>query len=240
MARTPKSKKRSSVRPPQFVLKPLGVIGPRIQAVGPKRFGIVSVDCAKVRSKWMLADFYGQILFPPTEVEHTKAGFTLMIQRVRTTLEEAAIRDQVVVIERTGQYHRPVQRAFPRGGFKVRHMHPLTTKHHRQSANPGNKTDDTDLFAIHRAAVNGFGFLEPAPDPGLMKTGGHFRVLGLPNDFEFVALCNRIFSLKPWNGSIAWTRQLGNDRSESIRPHPGFRLGSSVEVAMAGKRNTRS
>jgi transposase len=165
MARTSKSKKRSSARPPQFIHKPLGVIGPRVQAVGPKHFGIVSVDCAKVRSKWMLADFYGQILFPPTEVEHTQAGFTLMIQRVRTTLEEAAIRDQVVVIERTGQYHRPVQRAFARGGFEVRHMHPLTTKHHRQSANPGNKTDDTDLFAIHRAAVNGFGLLEPAPDP---------------------------------------------------------------------------
>ena len=28
-------------------------------------------------------------------------------------------------------------------------------------ADPVNKTDDTDLFAIHRATTNGFGFIEP-------------------------------------------------------------------------------
>jgi hypothetical protein len=82
--------------------------------------------------------------------------------------------------------------------------------------------------------------LAPHPNPGLMKTGEDFVVLGLFVFSEFVALSDRMCSLTPWNGSIAWTRQLGNDRSESIRPHPGFRLGSSVEVAMAGKRNTRS
>ena len=40
-----------------------------------------------------------------------------------------------------------------------------TTKQFRQPANPGNKTDDTDLAAIQRAAVNGFGLLEPPADP---------------------------------------------------------------------------
>ena len=39
---------------------------------------------------------------------------------------------------------------------------PSTTKQFRQPADPGNKTDDTDLAAIHRAAVNGFALLEPA------------------------------------------------------------------------------
>ena len=42
---------------------------------------------------------------------------------------------------------------------------PFATKQFRQPADPGNKTDDTDLSAIHRAAVNGFGLVEPAPDP---------------------------------------------------------------------------
>jgi len=31
--------------------KPLGIIQPRVQAVGPEHFGIVAVDCAKARSK---------------------------------------------------------------------------------------------------------------------------------------------------------------------------------------------
>ena len=39
-----------------YVVKPLGVIQPRVAAVGPERFGIVAVDCAKGASLWMLAD----------------------------------------------------------------------------------------------------------------------------------------------------------------------------------------
>jgi transposase len=163
MAQTHKSKNSASKRA-QTIHKPRGVISPRVQAVGPQHFGIVSVDCAKARSKWMLADFYGGILVPPTEVEHTQACFDSMIQSLRTALEQAGIRDQVVVIERTGRYHRPIQHTFAKVGFEVRIMHPLTTKQHRQPANPGNKTDDTDLAAIYRAAVNGFGLLEPEHD----------------------------------------------------------------------------
>ena len=164
MARAPKSKKHSSSAP-QTIHKARGVISPRVQRVGPEHFGIVCVDCAKARSKWMLTDFYGRILVPPTEAEHTQACFAAMIERLRTALEQAGIRDQIVVIERTGRYHRPIQRAFAKAGFEVRIIHPLTTKQHRQSANPGNKTDDTDLAAMQRGAVNGFGLFEPPVGP---------------------------------------------------------------------------
>ena len=37
--------------------KPNGVLSPRVQAVGPEHFGIVSVDCAKLRSKLTVCDF---------------------------------------------------------------------------------------------------------------------------------------------------------------------------------------
>jgi len=164
MARAFRSKKRSSLAS-QSIHKPRGVISPRVQAVGPEHFGIVCVDCAKARSKWMLSDFYARVLVPPTEVEHTQACLASMIRDLRTALEQARIRDQIVVIERTGRYHRPIQRAFDQAGFEVRIMHPLTTKQHRQPANPGNKTDDTDLSAMQRGAVNGFGLLEPPADP---------------------------------------------------------------------------
>src|SRR5208337_3232510 len=52
------------------IVKPSGSLHPRVQKVGPEHFGIVAVDCAKARSKWMLADFYGRILIPPSVVEH--------------------------------------------------------------------------------------------------------------------------------------------------------------------------
>ncbi len=164
MARAAKPKKRSS-KSLQSIHKPRGMISPRVQKVRPERFGIVSVDCAKARSKWMLTDFFGRVLVPPTEVEHTRPCFASMINSPCAALEQAGIQDQIVVIERTGRYHRPVQRAFTKEGFEVRIIHPLTTEQRRQPANPGNKTDDTDLAAIHRGGVNGFGLLEPQPDP---------------------------------------------------------------------------
>ena len=67
-----RSRKRSSSRRPEVLQKPRGVIHPRVQKVGPEHFGIVSVDCAKARSKWMLCDFYGNVLIPPTVVEHNR------------------------------------------------------------------------------------------------------------------------------------------------------------------------
>jgi transposase len=165
MARALKTQKRRLATPPQTIHKPRGVIAPRVQAVGPEHFGIVCVDCAKARSKWMLTDFYGRILVAATEVEHTQPCFGAMIQAVRAALDRFAIRDQVIVIERTGRYHRPIQRAFAEAEFETRIIHPLTTKQHRQPANPGNKTDETDMAAIQRGAVNGFGLLEPPADP---------------------------------------------------------------------------
>jgi transposase len=156
-------KKRRSARS-HLIHKPHGVIHPRVQAVGPEHFGIVSVDCAKARSKWILADFYGKVLVPPTPVEHTRKGFEEMVQSVRKAIKQFDLRDVIVAIERTGRYHFPVKRAFVKALFETRLVHPLTSKQFRQPANPGNKTDDTDLSAIHRAAVNGFGLIEQPAD----------------------------------------------------------------------------
>ena len=71
-----RSRKRSSARRLEVLQKPRGVIHPRVQKVGPEHFGIVSVDCAKARSKWMLCDFYGNVLIPPTVVEHNRPALT--------------------------------------------------------------------------------------------------------------------------------------------------------------------
>jgi transposase len=158
------SKKRRPTRS-HLIHKPHGVIHPRVQAVGPEHFGIVSVDCAKARSKWMLADFYGKVLVPPTPVQHTRKGLEEMTESVRKAITQFDLRDVIVAIERTGRYHLPVKRAFVKALLETRMVHPLTSKQFRQPADPGNKTDDTDLSAIHRAAVNGFSLVEQPADP---------------------------------------------------------------------------
>src|SRR5260370_27228996 len=169
---TIRGRKRS--RSPQEVLqKPRGVIHPRVQKVGPEHFGIVSVDCAKARSKWMLADFYGNVVLPPTVVEHNRAGLEAAISQIRQALPTRTLHDCLVAVERTGRYHRPVQRAFAAAGFEGRIVHPFATKQFRQPSDPGYKTDDTDLAAIHRAAVTGFALLHTPLD----ETSKTFQLL---------------------------------------------------------------
>src|SRR5437588_3994045 len=96
--------------------KASGVISPRVQAVGPERFGIVSVDCAKARSKWMLCDFFGKVLLPPTEVEHNRIALDRMVAQLRRAIDTHALQDVLVAIERTGRYHRPIQAAYRAAG----------------------------------------------------------------------------------------------------------------------------
>jgi len=172
MAITSRRAARRSRRPTS-VAKPSGSIHPRVQKVGPEHFGIVAVDCAKARSKWMLTDFYGNILIGPIVVEHTRRGLDDFTARIRRARTDHDLRDTIVVIERTGNYHLPVKRAAVAAGLEARIVHPLASRQFRLPADPGNKTDDTDLAAIQRAAVNGFGLIEPPID----ETHARLRLL---------------------------------------------------------------
>src|SRR3989475_5429864 len=107
-----RSPKKSRSRAAEFLQKPRGVIHPRVQKVGPEHFGIVSVDCAKARSKWMLADFYGKVLIPPSEVAHNRVELAAAVAQVRAALGQHDLRDCLVAVERTGRYHHPIKNAF--------------------------------------------------------------------------------------------------------------------------------
>ena len=161
---TKRNSRRTRRNGPDRLGKPRGVIQPRVQAVGPERFGVAAVDCAKARSKWLLCDFYGKVLLPPTEVEHARMQMQLATVQFHEACERHGIRDAIVAVEMTGTYHRPIQRAFRKSGAETRLVHPFASSHYRATEHADNKTDDHDLEAIFRAAVNGFGLLEPAWD----------------------------------------------------------------------------
>lgn len=141
----------------RFVGKPTGQIQERVQAVGPDRFGIVAVDCAKRRSKWMLCNFYGKVLVEPTGVEHTAGGLRAMTQQVAEVCRAEGLTDTMVAVEMTGIYHKPAQRAFRQAGFDTRLVHPFASNHYRRPLHPDAKTDDHDLEAIFHAAAKGYG-----------------------------------------------------------------------------------
>jgi transposase len=141
----------------RFIGKPTGQIQERVQAVGPEHFGIVAVDCAKRRSKWMLCNFYGQVLVEPAAVEHTAGELRMMTERVAEACRTEGLTDTIAAIEMTGIYHKPVQRALRKAGFDTRIVHPFASNHYRRPLHPDDKTDDHDLEAIFHAAVKGYG-----------------------------------------------------------------------------------
>src|SRR2546423_14311126 len=110
---TSRTRRRPSRRRAQdSVGKPRGVLHPRVQKVGPEHFGIVCVDCAKARSKWMLTDFYGKVLVPPTEVAHNRVELDHAVAQVRAAMTQHGILDALVAVERTGRYHHPIKNVF--------------------------------------------------------------------------------------------------------------------------------
>src|SRR5438445_11182959 len=96
-------KRPSTRRPPPALGKPRGVLHPRVQLVGPEHFGIVCFDCAKARSKFLLADFYGRVLLPPTTVTHNRPDLDAAVSDVRAAFDHHQLRDGLVAIERTGR-----------------------------------------------------------------------------------------------------------------------------------------
>ena len=166
MATTGKTaKKRKNRRSKSFALavlgKPSGVIQKRVQEAGPEHFGVVSVDCAKARSKWFFSDFYGNVLVEPTVVEHRRSDFQKAIQTLQLAIQKHDIKDTIVCVEMTGTYHLVVMRAFRDACFEPRLVHPFASAHYRAAEFGDLKTDDHDLVGIFRAAVNGFGLIEP-------------------------------------------------------------------------------
>ena len=154
---TKTKKRRSTGTKKRFIGKPTGQIQERVQAIGPEHFGIVSVDCAKRRSKWMLCNFYGKVIIEPTSVEHTAGGLRVMTQHVTEVCNAEELTDTIVAVEMTGIYHKPVHRAFRKAGFDTRIVHPFASNHYRRPLHPDEKTDDNDLEAIFHAAVKGYG-----------------------------------------------------------------------------------
>src|SRR6516225_8500305 len=77
------SRSRLRRRPiPASVGKPRGVLHPRVQQVGPDHFGIVCFDCAKVRSKFLLADFYGRLLLYMASIKASRLMKSICMARI--------------------------------------------------------------------------------------------------------------------------------------------------------------
>lgn len=135
--------------------KPRGCFQERVKQVGPEHFAIVPVDCGKPEARSRVADFYGNVLCEPFSFDISRSGLRLACLRIQETFRQHGIQDCVCAVETTGRYHRPIKAVFQEQHWDTREVHPFTTSLIRRSADLGTKTDDIDLAAIHRAAVDG-------------------------------------------------------------------------------------
>jgi transposase len=184
-------------------------------------------------------------------VPHTRDGFHTAIARLRQAVVDHHLDDLIVAVERTGRYHLPVKRAFADAEFEVRTVHPFATKQFRLPANPGNKTDDTDLSAIHRAAVNGFGLTERRLDDVSLRLRSlaryrrdlvrksttlknqiheHLELLmpGYAGCFEDVFISNVALPIARHTGSPEAVRRLGKAGLQRLLAKAGVRSQSAV------------
>ena len=139
-SRTKRNRSRSQKFRKAVLGRPQGAIQGRVQSVGPEKFGIVSVDCAKARSKWMLADFYGNVIVEPTDVEHNRSSFQLAVLTLKQAIDKRGLRDVIVAVEMTGIYHKPPLRAFRDAGYETRIVHPFASSYYRQPEHGDIKT----------------------------------------------------------------------------------------------------
>ena len=100
----------------------------RVSAVGATHFGIVAVDVAKARSKWLLTTFLGKVLVEATEVRHDRGALSAAIRAVHNARRKHSLKDLVIAVERTGRYHHHFMEAFRSADFDVRVVHPFTTR----------------------------------------------------------------------------------------------------------------
>ena len=102
----------------------------------------------------------GEFSSPPEHVEHRPCEIQLALLKLRQTIEKYAIKDTLVAVEMTGTYHQIISRAFRDVKFGTRIVHPFASSEYRAAEHGDIKTDDNDLVAIFRAAVNGFGLID--------------------------------------------------------------------------------
>src|SRR5262249_55337644 len=127
MATKRSRRRRTQPQTPPSMGKPSGVLHPRVQQVGPRHSCIVSFDCPTASSKLVLADFCARPPLAPAVAAPARPDLAGARAQTRRVFEQAHLRDGLVAIERTGGYHRLVQRACAAAGFETRILHPFVT-----------------------------------------------------------------------------------------------------------------
>ena len=65
-----------------------------------------------------MADYFGNLLIEQQTLEHQATFFKLAVEQIRRAEQQHGIQETIVVVERTGNYHLPVKRAFAKAASR--------------------------------------------------------------------------------------------------------------------------
>ena len=103
----------------------------------------LAIDVAKGKSMVSLISSSGEVLIDPYEINHSINDFTNLLNRImKLKLDNIS-----VIMESTGIYHRPIERFFLEGNFKVYTINALYSKMYKRNLRK-TKTDKLDCISL--------------------------------------------------------------------------------------------
>lgn len=132
----------------------------KVEKVGVEQVGLLAVDPHKRQFEAVLTNGIGKQLMEQEKVTKTSVGIQEYMKKVDAACLRYGIKEVLAGIERTSRFHMPIRRAFKKRNWTVQTIQPYATKKLRQAIDSGSKTDETDLDAILRAMMVGYGIAE--------------------------------------------------------------------------------
>jgi len=104
----------------------------------------LSVDVAKGKSMFLLANADGEVLYGPRVSVHSRSAF----EEIHQTILGCDLDTQpAVILESTSIYHLPVERFFKDSGYPVILLNPIISKEHKRTLRK-TKTDALDCLNL--------------------------------------------------------------------------------------------
>ncbi|MED1603544.1 IS110 family transposase [Alkalihalophilus marmarensis] len=138
-----------------------GKIGSRwaqfVKENGVDQLLIVAVDAAKYTHKVLVANFYGDILIKPFEIDASESGFNRLKKNVELVMKEKGYEKVVLGIETTAHYYEDLVRLSHSENYHVRTINAASTAQERNALMNWSKTDNLDLMTIVQSVIHGRG-----------------------------------------------------------------------------------
>jgi len=121
----------------------------------PHELLYVSIDVAKYNHSFMVANFFGDVIIPKTDIPYDKNGIDSLSKKVDLAQQQTRAKKIFFGLESTGHYHENLTAALMELGYDMAVINPSDSKNERDNIHA--KTDNIDLAAIARVIMTNKG-----------------------------------------------------------------------------------